>query len=292
MVEGGGVAAVPSGTISGTVQQGGTPVEGAVVFVNHYRSGAAAGRATTDSNGNYTIGGLSTGSYRIQVNATPLGFPLQYYDGALSARAATAVSVVDGQNTPNIDFTLGSGGSIAGTVTASGGVVSGAEVFVQGRLGGVANTTTAANGTYTISGLADDDYLVQVDASGQGYLRQHYDNAASSAQATLVTVSSGAVTGINFAIGTGGTITGFVLQSGSNTPVMGAAVRVRGCSTRRLVALATTDASGEYAITGLAAGTYRVEVDAIDQGFSLLFYNNTPESSKANAVSVGPYLGS
>ncbi len=126
-----------TGSITGTAQDGGgSPIVGAVVFVNDYRTGAAAGRAITDSSGNYTVGGLGTGSYRVHVNATRQGFPLQYYDGALDARGATAVSVVDGQSSSSIDFTLSSGGSISGTVTASGTGLAGAEVFVRGSQGG------------------------------------------------------------------------------------------------------------------------------------------------------------
>ncbi len=147
--------------------------------------------------------------------------------------------------------------------------------------------TTASDGTYTISGIPDDTYLVLVDATEQGYLRLYYDNAAASAQATLVTVAGGAVSGIDFALGTGGTITGFVLQTGTSNPVVGAAVSVRDINTLDLVGRAITDSNGEYTVTGLSAGSYRVMADASSSGYSPLFYNNTPESSRATAVVVG-----
>ena len=56
-------AASPTGSISGTVftNAGLTPVEGAVIFVNDFRTGAAAGNATSGADGTYVISGLTTG---------------------------------------------------------------------------------------------------------------------------------------------------------------------------------------------------------------------------------------
>ena len=281
----------PTGSISGTVTRddGGTPIQGAVVFVNDFRTGAAAGRAISDTNGTHTVIGLRDGQYRVHVNATLQGFVLQYYDGALDSEGATAVSVVNGTETPRIDFAPGFGGSISGTVVSAidGTPVVGAEVFAEGRQGSIGNATTSTDGTYTIPGLANDNYVVLVDATGQEFLRQYYDNVLTSDLATLVTVAGEAVSNIDFSLGTGSTIRGVVRQAGTDTPVVSAHVQVREFSTRRFAGSDITDANGEYAITGLAAGTYRVAAHAIDQGFSALYFSNTPERSLATPVVVG-----
>ena len=81
----------PRGSISGNVLafDGVTPIEGAVVFVNDFRTGVTAGTATSSADGTYTVLGITTGDYRVVVDATLQGFPIQYYNGAADAESAT-----------------------------------------------------------------------------------------------------------------------------------------------------------------------------------------------------------
>jgi hypothetical protein len=68
--------------------------------------------AWTDSNGEYTIRGLGTGVYI--VSAGRYDYLMGYYDGATSEDDATPVSVVEGQNKPNINFNLALPGDASG----------------------------------------------------------------------------------------------------------------------------------------------------------------------------------
>ena len=109
-------AASLTGSISGEVfmNDGITPVEGAVIFVNDFQIGTTAGSTTSDANGTYVVSDLPAGDYRLLANATVQGFPIQYYNGAVAAEDATAVSVSEGAETSTINFTLGVGATISG----------------------------------------------------------------------------------------------------------------------------------------------------------------------------------
>ena len=75
---------------------------------------------------------------------------------------------------------------------------------------------------------------------------------------TPVNVTAGATTGgIDFALATGGRITGTVTDVAANTPVEDAYVNAYSAS-GSYVAGGFTDASGAYALVGLTAGKYYV----------------------------------
>ena len=65
VIGGGSLSAQTTGSITGTVllDDGSTAVNDAVVFVNEYRTGAAAGTTVTDTDGTYTVSGLEGGRY-------------------------------------------------------------------------------------------------------------------------------------------------------------------------------------------------------------------------------------
>ena len=101
------------GGISGVVYQvdGVTPIANAHVWANSYDGGGGNGYARTDSDGRYTITGLPAGDYRVEAAAGSQGFMREYYQETSDYQLASRVSVVSGQTTPDIDFTLNAGGS-------------------------------------------------------------------------------------------------------------------------------------------------------------------------------------
>ena len=134
-------------------------------------------------------------------------------------RAATCVVVVLGSAIAigSQASATGTTGSISGTVTAAagGGDVSGICVDAltsDGTLTLVGSATTAADGTYAISGLSAGNYDVEFSVAGCGttgsYLTQWYNNATTSSTAHVVPVTAGATTAsINAAL-ISGAITG------------------------------------------------------------------------------------
>ena len=60
--------------------------------------------------------------------------------------------------------------------------------------GGGNGTRSGTDGTYTITGLAPDDYRVQVDATRLGYTRQFFSSTADWDRSLRVTVAAGTTT--------------------------------------------------------------------------------------------------
>ena len=121
--------------------------------------------------------------------------------------------------------------SISGTITLSGAGLSGVTVTA-----GSGSATTNATGAYTISGLAAGSYTVTPSRSG-------YTFSPASQSATI---SSANVTGVDF------TATAVATYSISGSAGTSGATVTAG------TASATSDASNNYTLASLAAGTYTV----------------------------------
>ncbi|HEU0022648.1 MAG TPA: carboxypeptidase regulatory-like domain-containing protein, partial [Dehalococcoidia bacterium] len=239
--------------------------------------------------------GLPPGIYRVQVNAGALGLVPECYPGSLLCLEPEAVPVVAGQNTPDIDFVLEVGGTISGTVLESDGVTPVANAFVSASGIDIRysnQTATAADGSYAIGGLAPGSYLVEANAADQGFVYECYQAQLLCQEPTPVSVSLGMETAnIDFTLELGGTILGTVLESDGVTPVPNASVYASGINYEND---AITASDGTYAIRGLPAGNYRVEVNAADRGFvyecyldDLVCQNPTPVAVTLGADTSG-----
>ncbi len=145
----------PPGNLLGRVcnEELGVWVTGATVTLDD----AAATSTVTDANGEFLFTGLAPGDYVLTISATS-------YSGTRSA------SVVSAQTT-DIGPTdcIGAAGSIEGRICGGNGYwLSGARVFID--LGGgntntietTIETTTGADGTYTLTGVPAGTHNVQV----------------------------------------------------------------------------------------------------------------------------------
>ncbi|HQT99623.1 MAG TPA: carboxypeptidase-like regulatory domain-containing protein, partial [Acidimicrobiales bacterium] len=110
---------------------------------------------------------------------------------------------------------MSAGGSITGTITdSSGNDLAGVCVEASQSAGTSGSTTTsAADGTYTLSGLAVGSYVVTFFncSPSTNVLTQYYNGVTVPASAKLVSVVAGSTTGsINAAMVSGATISGTV----------------------------------------------------------------------------------
>jgi len=246
------------GSISGQVTNAadGSPLPHALV-VARQGDGFGFGTALTDENGNYRIGPLPSGFYKVAALARGF-FPAVYPD---------RVEVRAGENTPDINLRLRPVpppdlGTISGMVTddSTGEPIGCALVAAVGydstfhhRIIRFAHTDSTGN--YAIGGLPKIPYFVI--AWARGYFAEIYDNVRRFADATKVTPDA---SGIDFALARkfdiGHSLTGIV-QSSANTPLAGALVQVSDGS-GSIVNAALSLPDGGFLLDGLASGSYTV----------------------------------
>jgi carboxypeptidase family protein len=261
--------------ISGTVTEAGTgkPIAGArVILVNS--NGLFVGSGRTDDAGLYVItSAVSAGSYFAKTS-NGLGYVDKVFDNticlACDVTRGTPI-VVDGVgSTTGINFALTAGGRITGTVTAASGgapVAGSAMRFFNAAGSFIGQTFTNGVGTYTSPGLPPGNYFVRTQNTS-GFIDKLYSNApcapCTMSQGTAVTVvTAGLKGGIDFALDSGGLISGFVKDQATGSPIKGVTVSVYRVSDGVLVATTDpTDANGYYRIS-LPVGTYQVEPNPV-----------------------------
>jgi hypothetical protein len=270
-----------TGSISGSVKDtkpNPEAIVGAVVTARQNIGALTFFRAVSDSSGNYTIANLSAGTYLVTVDPNENNFAAAKIDN---------VTVVSGQNTSGQNFNLGSAGKISGTVKdSSNNAIVGATIIALEQDDFPTDTSllftfipaeTDSGGNYTINHLPSGSYIVFASANGF---------VSDSEQGVSVTAGH-TTSNKNFSLGTtGGTISGTVYQSDGQTPISNAAVQA--VCLGKSIAMALTNASGDYSITLLQSGTYTVT--AVAQGYAPSTLENvtitSPNENRGNDFSL------
>lgn len=285
------------GQITGKVTSASTQAALANVFVcvGEGGEGSSGGCGETNGNGEYTIQGLSGGSYVVEF--FPLfeeGYLGQYYSGKASASEANRVGVTAGSTTANINAELQAGGGISGRVTdISAHALEKIEVCAiettNSYYTSCANTN--GNGEYTITGLPSSSYEVEFAATAEGanYARQFWNDKASAGEAEAVVVDApGTTPNIDAAMQPAGQIGGIVTDASSHTRLSKIEVCADEGSVEYSSRCASTNGNGEYVIAGLAAGNYKVYFSAGYEGGNYLsqYWHDKSSASEAEDVSV------
>ena len=204
------------GTISGHVyqQDGITPIAGARVVayddmqLQLGQGWVVRGTAVTDGQGYYMIDRLLTGRYTVRAQASEEGYAGEYYWNSDNLSARARVSVTAPAETPDIDFTLETGGTISGQVVCleKGMPIPIANLgmyAVDVQTGEVMAFVTTNGEGYYIMGLPAGTYWVRAfsPATGLCYVPEWYDDVITLNDATQVAVTMGENTpDINFSL--------------------------------------------------------------------------------------------
>lgn len=234
---------------------------------------------TNPNTGQYHIGGLPAGTYRISAQATIYDQysayqPYGVYGGKTPDDAAD-ILVTTGSRVENIDVTLAGprfDGSISGRVTTNGTPVAGAKVALYNGNNLCCGyqlptptlyTFTNANGDYTFTGLANGAFVIRVSDPAGRYTTMYYPNQIGPGQAELLYMQDSQVmTGINFTVTVAGALSGHI-QTREGKAVAGLYIQLNWADPKQygyvnIPIESRTDATGHYTITGLYPGNYTI----------------------------------
>jgi subtilase family serine protease len=214
---------------------GGQPIAGArvILLVN----GNPVTSTETNDDGAYTFVLWQPGTYTVQVEALDASF------------SEAAVTVAAGQQATQVFHA----GSAVARVTVQGPTVVGSTVrlyqlLANGarRLAGQATLGPASDGFAQFGRLTPGTYVAEVTGpNNTGGSVTFTVSTGSTAQATVTLANLGKVTG--------------TVTSGT-APVASARVLLLDAVTRKVVAVAMTDAQGNYALPNVANGSYELVV--------------------------------
>ena len=219
---------------------------------------------TVSRNGTYRIANLASGQYEVAFTGG-CGFGVnwaqQWFRGQPAPATADIVNVTAGRTTAGINAVLRPAGAISGTIRTPHGRPLADECVSATNLRTGASLGTLAGGSgvvYQIGNLAPGTYAVEFFSCvlGENYATQWYKGSTKPQAAVPVTVTGGHVTrGISAALETGGTISGRVTAKATGQPVRNVCVFTTSPS---VPSLGVTNRAGEYRITGLNTGSYRL----------------------------------
>lgn len=256
---------------------------------------ASVSCSATNENGEYTLTKLPAGEYHIEFAipyASNLNFLRQYYNGKGTVQEANIVAVATGGSATGIDAALHEGGTIAGTVTstATKAPLSEIEVCAEATSGELLThcARTEEHGKYSVTGLSTASYRVRFSSPTGEYALQYYNGKSFSPEAEPVSATAGSVTsGIDAAMAPVSAISGVVTSTATKTAAANVEVCALQASTGSFIQCASTNTNGEYAISTLSAGEYKVEF-GVGSGTSFMpqYYNGKGTFAEATIIAL------
>ncbi|MCG6117475.1 MAG: carboxypeptidase regulatory-like domain-containing protein [Aquimonas sp.] len=263
-------------------------------------TGAIALAVNTDINGDYSFSGLPAGNYRLVTRNTPglidVAWPAAPCPAACSGLNGSAISVTAGAATTGRNFALDPGGSMSGSVRSAAPVAPLAGVALQVYNSGgvpVAQVLSNASGNYEVPALPTGNFVIRTQQS-LGFSDVLFNNLpcvgyCDLLSGTPVPVLSGSGTGlIDFTLSGGLSVSGRVRDATTSAGI--ALARVTAFDIGGFVAAsAQADASGNYTISGLRPGTYRLRTTNLS-GYVNQIWNGTSCSPTPCLIAGGTPL--
>jgi len=282
-------------SISGKVTDvdSGEGIEGIGIFVyNNAYDIKAIG--TTDSNGDYSITVFPSGEYYVGT-ANFQGYLDKWYgDVDPNDCIYPIIHVEVPDDTPNIDFALAMGGSLSGQVisTSSGEELEDIQITVRDTdYSNSKYARTDSSGNFTINGLPTGDYYIRT-YNYVGYIDEYYSDSLGTDNATVIHLEApNSISGIDFALEDGGTISGHVTDVSNGEPLeeIDVSASYAGGNSVYVTKSDYTDSEGNYTITGLPTGNYRISTTYSFSNPTVYineYYDDVLNSQSATLVSV------
>jgi len=224
------------------IDDSGQAVGGADIRVE----GEAVRPVQSDSEGGFTLAGLRDGKVRLAAHR----------NGYVDAREE-----VDTVAQPNVTLTLTRGATITGRVSGlTADELSNTFVSYYGGIGGFGNTRPDAAGNFSISGVHDGKITVQAATGGFGSTRT---------ARKMIDVENGSAPTVELVFSTGYTVRGHVNGHGRNLADFN--INFSGSDASLAPGMGRLDSDGNYSVSGLGTGDYRVSIMAPMMG---VLYND------------------
>ena len=309
-----------TGAITGRVMLDGKPAQGVTVTatqeprdpskaIERILKPAAGPRATTDSDGRYTIDNLPLGKYLVRISSKVL-------IDTTSGENGLEISITDSSTVDKVDFSLVKTGVITGRITDSEGrpVISEQVVLKSPSSGPSPDDVSAIfsmtsdrmyytddRGIYRIYGLRPGRYTVSAGRSEDSMFdvllrrpkraRTYYPGVPDEASAKAVEVTPGSeITGIDIKLGVadkGFVVAGRVLDAEGRGPVGGIVVSYSKAAPATAAGSEPSDQDNDHGSDFSLSGA----VTTTNARGEFRFESVAPGSYKVEASSVGDLTG-
>lgn len=253
--------------------------------------GGGVAATTVRPDGTYSFGSLRPIAYRVAFVAQRLPVLDEWWEDAPDEASSTPVTLAVGEDRA-LDATLAPAATILGRVWVPSGLGStAAGVTVSASSAAdtvVRTTTTAADGTYKLTGLPTGSYRLRFSSDTLPVAAEWWNNVPDFASATPVAVRASQIrTGFNAYLDRPSTISGHVTLPPGVVAADGQ-VHVDAYSpARELVGTADVRADGTYTIRGMTPGTYRLLFRADGLPVAYEWWQDRPSFASASDVVLG-----
>ncbi len=278
------------GAITGilTAEDNGTPAKNVYIAVYEATTGDdTQRRGQTDWLGRFQIEGLGTGDYKLYFYQSD-EYLAEYYNHKHDTSSADIVHVTAGMTT-TLMAQLARGGAIAGEITAEDSSAPAYGVWVvayDAASGNYVKSSQESGSPYRIGGLDTGDYKLYFSEYFGEYLAEYYHDKPDWNTADVVHVTAGLTTTANAQLTHISMITGVVTAQDSGAPLKGIKVFVYEAVGGTWVGQTETGPSGLYGIGRLGPGRYKLQFSDPSGHYAPTYYNNKPDLSSADDVTV------
>ncbi|GFE59357.1 carboxypeptidase regulatory-like domain-containing protein [Geobacter sp. AOG1] len=260
------------GIITGQVTNGATGIQNVSVELRDTNGNWIPGinSAMTNASGNYTMGGIPAGNYKLYFNGSNAGYSSQWYNGKSDSGSANTLNVTAGGTYPLTTAVL----TALPPISVAGSVIDNASTPLNGvtieQLGSANTATSTTDGTFAINNIPGGMWFELKMTQGTTYVPTYSGWLSSSSNLTLsypyrlltpaevstvlgITSGKGAILGrlvnsVNPAVAvSGGTVTAY-------GPSPSYVVRYFDSATQQFTGTTATDASGIFLIRDVEDG--------------------------------------